>query len=176
DITKYFQLELESERVRSAFILEQASARPPTAHQKPSQAELDRAARSFTDAVSRARDITGTNAPLNVTVDQLVGSEGAWRRSVGEPLVHGHVPPPGVETRRTSAVTQAGEALATATRHARDTAQDNARSDTRSTTILVAGGLIGGLLAALILFTGLINSMLAPLGRLVEGARRLAGG
>src|SRR5262249_24197222 len=37
-------------------------------------------------------------------------------------------------------------------------------------------GLIGGLLAALILCTGLINSMRAPLSRLVEGARRLAGG
>ena len=32
------------------------------------------------------------------------------------------------------------------------------------------------MLAALILFSGLINSMRAPLGRLVEGARRLAGG
>jgi signal transduction histidine kinase len=42
--------------------------------------------------------------------------------------------------------------------------------------VLVAAGLIGGLLAALILFTGLINSMRAPLARLVEGARRLAGG
>ena len=37
DITRYFQLELESERLRSAFILEQAAARPATAHQKPSQ-------------------------------------------------------------------------------------------------------------------------------------------
>ena len=42
DITRYFQLELESERLRSAFILEQAAARPATADQKPSQAELNR--------------------------------------------------------------------------------------------------------------------------------------
>lgn len=176
DITKYFQLELESERLRSAFILEQAAARPATPQQKPSQAELDRAAGSFSDAVARARDITGSNAALNVRLDQLVSSEQAWRRSVGEPLIHGNIPPPGVETRRTTAVTQGGEALATGTRNARAAAQDNARSDTRNTTILVAAGLIGGLLAALILFTGLINSMRAPLGRLVEGARRLAGG
>jgi signal transduction histidine kinase len=176
DITKYFQLELESERLRSAFILEQAAVRPPTSHQNPSQAELDRAAASFSEAVGRARDITGSDAALNVRLDQLVSSEEAWRRSVGEPLLHGHVPPPGVETRRTTAVTRAGESLANGTRDARDAAQDDARSDTRNTTILVAAGLIGGLLAALILFTGLINSMRAPLGRLVEGARRLAGG
>jgi signal transduction histidine kinase len=176
DITKFFQLELESERLRSAFILEQAAARPATPHQQPSQAELDRAAGSFSDAVSRARDITGSDAVLNVRLDQLVTAEQAWRRSVGEPLMRSHVPPPGIETQRTSAVTQAGEGLATSTRDARATAQDDARSNTRSTTILVAAGLIGGLLAALILFTGLINSMRAPLGRLVEGARRLAGG
>jgi signal transduction histidine kinase len=175
-ITKYFQLELESERLRSAFILEQAAARPATPQQKPSRAELGRAAGSFSDAVSRARDISGSDATLNVRLDQLVSAEQAWRRSVGEPLVRGRIPPPGVETPRTSAVTQAGEGLATATRDARATAQDDARSDTRNTTILVAAGLIGGLLAALILFTGLINSMRAPLGRLVEGARRLAGG
>jgi signal transduction histidine kinase len=90
--------------------------------------------------------------------------------------VHGRIPPSGVETTRTSAVTADGEALAAGTRDARDAARDDARSDTRNTTILVAAGLIGGLLAALVLFTGLINSMRAPLGRLVEGARRLAGG
>ncbi|HKH23277.1 MAG TPA: HAMP domain-containing sensor histidine kinase [Solirubrobacterales bacterium] len=176
DITRFFQLELESERLRSAFILEQAAARPATPQQKPSQAELDRATRSFNDAVSRARESTESDPVLNVRLDQLIHSEGAWRRAVGEPLVHGHVPPPGIETRRTSAVTRSGEALSSATRSARVDAQDDARSDTRDTTVLVAAGLIGGLLAALILFTGLINSMRAPLGRLVEGARRLAGG
>jgi signal transduction histidine kinase len=176
DITRFFQLELESERLRSAFILEQAAARPPTAHQKPSQAELNRAAGSFQDAVSRARDATGSDAVLNVRLDQLVLAERAWRKSVGEPLVHGRVPPAGVETKRTSVVTSAGEGLAMSTRDARDASRDSARTDTRNTTVLVAAGLIGGLLAALILFTGLINSMRAPLARLVEGARHLAGG
>ncbi len=45
---------------------------------------------------------------------------------------------------------------------------------TRRSSSLV--GLAGALLAALILFSGLINSMRAPLARLVDGARRLAGG
>src|SRR5262245_42858481 len=176
NITKYFQLEVTSEQLRSAFILEQAAVRPATSHQHPSQAALDRAARSFGDAAARARDLMGSTSALNFRLNQLVASEQAWRRSVGESLVRGHVPPRGVETRRTAAVTQAGLGLANATRSARDAARDDARSDTRNTTILVAAGLIGGLLAALILFTGLINSMRAPLARLVEGARRLAGG
>jgi signal transduction histidine kinase len=176
DITRYFQLELEGERLRAAFILEQASARPATPQQKPSRAELDRAATSFADAVGRARGIAGSDAAVNVRLDQLASAEGAWRRSVAERLLRGNLPPPAVERRRTSAVTTAGDALSNSARNGRDAAQDEARDDTRNTTILVAAGLIGGLLAALILFTGLINSMRAPLGRLVEGARRLAGG
>jgi signal transduction histidine kinase len=176
NITRYFQLELETERIRSAFILEQAAARPPTTHQQPSQVELNQAAASFTDASGRARDLTGGDIALTAKLQQLVAGEAAWRQGVAEPLVHGRVPPPGVERRLTETVTNSGESLAVATRGARDTARNSARSDTRDTTILVAAGLAGALLAALILFSGLINSMRAPLGRLVEGARRLAGG
>src|SRR3954465_7235560 len=62
DITRYFQLELESERLRSAFILEQAAARPATGQRLPSQTELNRAAANFTDAAGRARDLPGSDA------------------------------------------------------------------------------------------------------------------
>jgi signal transduction histidine kinase len=176
DITRYFQLELESERLRSAFILEQAAARPPTGQRLPSQTELSRAAANFGDAVNRAQDLTGDNSELNSDLTQLVANETAWRRSVAQPLVQGKIPKPAVERRLTRAVSNSGEALATATRSARDDSRDHARTETRNTTLLVAAGLAGALLAALILFSGLINSMRAPLGRLVEGARRLAGG
>ena len=176
DITRYFQLELESERLRSASILEQAAARPATPHQKPSQAELNQAAASFTDAAHRARDLTDGDAALNTQLTRVVATEAAWRKAVAEPLIRGRVPPNGVEQRLTSAVTNSGDALATTTRNARNASRDHARTDTRNTTILVAAGLAAALLAALVLFSGLINSMRAPLGRLVEGARRLAGG
>jgi signal transduction histidine kinase len=176
DITRYFQLEVETEHLRSAFILEQAAARPATAHQKPSQAELNQAAASFSDAAGRARDLTDGDTTLTAKLGKLTASEASWRKAVAEPLVQERVPPPGVEQRQTSAVTNSGEALAAASRSARDSSRDHARTETRNTTILVAAGLAGALLAALILFSGLINSMRAPLGRLVEGARRLAGG
>jgi signal transduction histidine kinase len=176
DITRYFQLELQSERLRSAFILEQAAARPATAHQHPSQAELDQAAASFSDAARRARNLTDDDTALTAKLNRVVASEAAWRKTVAEPLIHEQVPPAQVESRLTSAVSNSGEALSAGTSTARDDARDNARTDTRNTTILVAAGLGGALLAALILFSGLINSMRAPLGRLVEGARRLAGG
>ncbi|HEY6654976.1 MAG TPA: HAMP domain-containing sensor histidine kinase [Solirubrobacterales bacterium] len=176
DITRSFQLELESERLRSAFILEQAAVRPAVGQKLPSQAELNRAAGNFGDAVDRAQDLTGDDADLNSDLSQLVASETAWRQSVARPLIQGKIPKPAVEQRLTRAVTNSGDGLATATRNARDDSRDHARTETRNTTLLVAAGLAGALLAALVLFSGLINSMRAPLGRLVEGARRLAGG
>ena len=176
DINRFFQLELETERLRSAFILEQAASRPASAHQKPSRAELAAAAASFGQTADRARQLTGSDAGLTADLQQLVVSEAAWRRAVAEPLVNGQVPAPGVERRLTSTVTNSGQALAIATQGARDDSRDDARTQTRNTVFLVIAGLVGALLAALILFSGLINSMRAPLGRLVEGARRLAGG
>jgi signal transduction histidine kinase len=176
DITRFFQVELESERLRSAFILEQAAARPPTSDQQPNPAELARASANFGQAVDRAQELTRGDPDLTANLSQLVADESAWRQSVAQPLVQGQIPKAGVEQRLTRAVTGSGEDLATATRDARDASRDDARTETRNTTILVAAGLAGALLAALILFSGLINSMRAPLGRLVEGARRLAGG
>ena len=176
DITRFFQIELESERLRSAFILEQAAARPARAGQQPSQAELNRAAANFADAVGRAQDLTDDDAELSASLSQLVANENAWRQSVAQPLVQGNLPKPGVERRLTRQVTSSGAALANAATSEREASRDHARDETRNTTLLVAAGLAGALLAALILFSGLINSMRAPLGRLVEGARRLAGG
>jgi two-component system OmpR family sensor kinase/two-component system sensor histidine kinase BaeS len=176
DTSRYFQLELESERLRSAFILEQAAVRAPSGQQRPNGAELDRAAASFADAADRADDLTGADTVLTSRLERLVVNEEAWRQAVANPRLRGVEPEGNVERRLTSAVTRSGEDLAVSTRSARDSAREEARRDTRNTTILVAAGLGGALLAALILFSGLINSMRAPLARLVDGARRLAGG
>lgn len=176
DVSQYFELELEAERLRSAFILEQAAVRAPSTRQRPNPIELNRAADSFADAAARAQEAAATEAVLAANLEQLVASETAWRQAVARPLLRGQAPPPRVERRLTSAVTTSTDELANSTRAARDGSRDDARTDTRNTTILVAAALIGGVLAALILFSGLINSMRAPLGRLVEGARRLAGG
>jgi signal transduction histidine kinase len=176
DTSRYFQLELESERMRSAFVLEQAAVRAPSPHQNPSRAEVSGAAGSFAQAANRASEYTDGDTLLSSRLQRVVASEATWRREVAQPLLAGHVPAPGVEQRLTSVVTSSGESLAASTRDGRDASREDARTDTRNTTILVAAGLGGALLAALILFSGLINSMRAPLSRLVEGARKLAGG
>jgi signal transduction histidine kinase len=176
DTSRDFQLELESERLNSAFILEQAAIRAPAPNQAPSGAEFAAAARGFTDAANRASELTGGNSDLSAKLEQLVANESSWRGAVAQPVLRGQNPGAAVARRLTTAVTSSGEGLSLATRSARDAARARARDDTRNTTILVAGGLAGALLAALILFSGLINSMRAPLARLVGGARKLAGG
>jgi signal transduction histidine kinase len=176
DVSRYYQLELESEHLRLAFVIEQAAVRPLVPGEKPDRVRFAGAAAGFNEAAARAEDLTGDDAVLQAKLQELVADEAAWRQQVARPLLAGQFPPPNVDRRLTRAVTTSGEALSVETRGARDAARDSARDDTRNTTILVAAGLAGALLAALILFSGLINSMRAPLGRLVEGARRLAGG
>jgi two-component system sensor histidine kinase MtrB len=174
--SRYYQLELESERMRSAFILEQAAVRAGGPSETPARAEFNTATRSFGAAAERAGEFTGSDEALSSGLTRLVADEVAWRRAVARPLLRGRQPGANVDRRLTSSVADSNEALSAATRGARDATRDTARDDTRTTTILVAAGLAGALLAALLLFSGLINSMRAPLSRLVEGARRLAGG
>lgn len=171
-----FQLELESERLRSSFILEQAAIRPPAPDAQPDASEFERAVDEFRQAADRAAELTGGAPPLESRLKRLVVDEVAWREAVAAPRLRGRSPPPGAERRLTSDVTNSAEALTVATRSERDGVREDARDDTRDTTILVAIGLAGALFAALFLFSGLINSMRAPLARLVDGARRLAGG
>lgn len=176
DTNRYYQLELETERLTSSVILEQASIRQPAPGIPPEASELTRAADSFAAAANRAEDLTGDDPVLTAALERVVANEAAWREAVAAPRLRGRSPPVKVERLLTNAVTTSGQALGAAARAARDEVRDTARDDTRATTIMVAAGLAGALLAALMLFSGLINSMRAPLARLVDGARRLAGG
>jgi signal transduction histidine kinase len=174
--SRYFQLELEAERLSSSFIREQAAVRPPAPGLEPDVREFERATEDFRQSADRAAELADGDEELSASLDSLVADEGEWREAVAAPRLRGRSPPPRLERRLTTEVTASSEQLIVGTRGARDGARENARNDTRDTTILVALGLAGALLAALILFSGLINSMRAPLARLVDGARRLAGG
>src|SRR5512144_285211 len=141
DTSRFFQLELESEHLRSAFIVEQSAARPPAPGVKPDRAQFNQAAASFREASRRAADLTDDDTVLKAKLDQLIANEAAWRQAIAKPLLAGRLPPPPLERRLTKAVTTSSEELSVATRGARDSARDNARTDTRNTTILVAAGL-----------------------------------
>src|SRR5829696_1573677 len=172
--SRLFQLELESERMASAFVLEQVSLGSPG--QRPNRAQFARAAERFSAAARRAEGQTGGDEGLRSQLQGWVASERAWRRGLAQPKLAGSRPPATTERGLAQRATTDGEQLGGGARDARDDAQREARDETRDTTILVTAGLAGALLAALLLFSGLINSMRAPLDRLVGGARRLEGG
>ena len=179
ETTRYFQLELETERMRSGFILEQAAIRPPAPGAAPTRGGVRARRRELRRRrPSRAAELTGgrrRRSPARSSAWSRARRPGArrWR----DPMLRGEDPPAGVERRLTNAVTEQRRAISASppARPATRSARARARTPA-STTILVVAGLAGALLAALILFSGLINSMRAPLARLVDGARKLAGG
>src|SRR5215210_1623830 len=59
ETTRYFQMELETEQARSAFVLEQAASRPPAPRVPPSPVALEQASQTFVDATDRAADQAG---------------------------------------------------------------------------------------------------------------------
>jgi two-component system sensor histidine kinase BaeS len=171
----YATLALQNERMRSTFVLEQAALGGPGSPQRR-RAAFDRAAAAASAAATEVRAQASGEPGISAAIDQRTAAEAAWREGVAQPILAGHPPPPAVDRRLTTAVAQGGSEVDLAIGRARTASRDRSNDDTHSTVILVIAGLVGGLLAALVLFTGLINTMRAPLKRLVEGARQLAGG
>src|SRR5262249_23167528 len=104
DTSRNFQLELESERLNSAFILEQAAVRAPTPGEAPSRVEFAGASKGFSDAANRASDLTGNDQHLTARLEQLVADEATWCHNVARPLLRGENPGAPVERRLTAAV------------------------------------------------------------------------
>src|SRR5262245_21725181 len=171
--SRLFQLELEAERMSSAFILEQSAVLGAGV---ASPGQLNQGSKEFKDSAERASELTGGDTVLAGQLQRWVAGEAVWRRTVAAPALRGNQPSAGAAEKLTRRVTTSGERVTECAQNERESARQQARDDTRDTTLMVAAGLGGALIAALLLFSGLINSMRAPLARLVDGARRLAGG
>ncbi len=63
ETSRYFQLELESERLGSSFILEQAAIRPPAPGEPPDAGEFERATEDFQQAAERADELAAGATP-----------------------------------------------------------------------------------------------------------------
>lgn len=175
DSAHYSNLTLQNERLRSTFVLEQAALGSP-AFRPQRRAAFDRAAAAADSAMGEARESAADEPEVSASVDARIAAEASWRGQVAKPILAGGSPPPAVDRTLTTAVADAGNDVDTAIDAARNEARDKTNEDTRSVVILVIAGLLGALLAAIVLFSGLVNSTRAPLKRLVDGARQLAGG
>ena len=112
DVSRNYQLEVETERLRSAFILEQAAVRVPSARQTPDRADFNQAARTFDDTAARAADLVDDDTVLATRLQELTSNEAAWQRQVAVPLLRGRPPPPGAEQKLTADVSKSTESLA----------------------------------------------------------------
>lgn len=172
-----FQLSVEAEQLRSAFILQQSAlARQPSRRSRLCRSAFDQAVAESNQAASDARALAEEEPSVLPMLDQRIAAEQAWRQQLALPLLRGRRAPPGEDRRLTEAVVNAGEQLRSSIERVRDESREQSNDETRKVVLLVIAGLAGALLAAIVLFSGLVGSMRAPLSRLVEGARRLAGG
>jgi signal transduction histidine kinase len=173
----YASLALQNERMRSTFVLEQAALGGASGSGgRLRRNAFSRAAAVATSATSEAQKLAEGEAGISTAIEGRKAAETAWRRRVAKPILSGGSPKPTVDRRLTTAVAKGGNEIDLAIGQARTVSRDRSNADTHTVVILVLAGLFGGLLAAVVLFSGLINSMRAPLKRLVEGARNLAGG
>jgi signal transduction histidine kinase len=174
---RYFSLQLGVERVRSAFLLEQSAlASHVGASRRSAREAFDRAAAASTTATREARRLAGDEPRAIEAIDRRAAAEAEWRRQVAKPVLDGKRPRPQAESNLTRSVVRATDAVTATIQDLRARSRQRSHDDTSNVVILVVVGLAGALLAAIVLFSGLVTSMRAPLSRLVDGARRLAGG
>jgi signal transduction histidine kinase len=174
DTSRQFQLQLAAERMRSAFVLEQASLVRFGTNPAKSRLTYRRAAAASRDAARRAQLVVTHDPAGQALLVRRVRSEGAWRRRVARPVLK-HDPPPA--RRQRVLATRVYTANTAITAHAIQTRaelREAVSDDTRHTLTLVLIGLAAAIIAAALFFFGLVNSMREPLSRLVAAARRLA--
>ncbi len=173
---RFYDVALQVERMRSRFVLELASLGEGRGAESERRAAFERAKAESETAAETARRLAEGEEGITGALERRVSAEDAWQRQVAQPVLAGDGPPLAVERAVTDEVISANQEVSEAAHDARAESRSDASDETRTVLLLIVAGLAGALLAAIVLFAGLIRSMRAPLQRLVDGARLLAGG
>ncbi|MDX6652317.1 MAG: two-component system, OmpR family, sensor histidine kinase ResE [Solirubrobacterales bacterium] len=172
--SRAFQLQVAAERMRSAFVLEQASLVHFDREPRPARITYNSAADASREATAAAEQLAAHDPRAAALLARRVQAEVAWRRRVARRVLAHHAPPPSFQRQLATPVFDAGSALGLYTLQERQALRRQVSSDSRKTLTLVLIGLGSAVVAAALFFFGLINSMREPLARLVTAARRLA--
>jgi signal transduction histidine kinase len=176
DNGRAFQLELAAERLRSAFILEQAALRGSGRSRAAKLREYRQAADVADNAAAAALSLIGGDDPSDRALRSTLAAERRWRNGVAGPILRARPPNPQTAARRAGDVVNAVNQLLAHQRSRRVELRKDVRDESRRTAIFVLAGLAVGFVIAVLIFGGLVNSMRAPLADLVRGARRLSSG
>jgi signal transduction histidine kinase len=172
--SRSFQLQLASERMRSAFVLEQAALVRFGSSPEQTRAAFKRAVATARQAAAAAAPLVAGDSVGQSLLAERTATEAAWRRRIARPVLRGHAPRANRQQALSTRVFDANAALAQRSVGVRAELRRKVTDDTQSTLTLVLIGLGSAVIAAALFFFGLINSMREPLARLVSAARRLA--
>jgi two-component system sensor histidine kinase ResE len=172
--SRSYQLELATERMRSAFVLEQASLTRFNREPKASRSAYRAAAATYAQTTAAAQPLAAHDVTAAQLLGGLTGAEATWRQRVGDAILAKRGPPRFEQRNLARDVLDAGAAIASYEHAARDRERRRTARDTRHTLALVLIGLLAAVAGAGAFFLGLANSMREPLARLITAARRLA--
>lgn len=171
-----YQLELAAERLRSAFILEQAALRGAGRSRAAKLQEFERAATVADNAAGAAESLIGGDTASRRSLERTLAAERRWRQGVAGPLLRGRRVRSGEAAKLAGGVVASVNQLLAHQRAQRFQFRNDVRDESRKTAIFVIAGLVAAFVVSVLIFSGLVNSMRAPLAALVRGARRLSGG
>jgi signal transduction histidine kinase/HAMP domain-containing protein len=174
DSSRAFQLEVAAERMRSAFVLEQASVARFENEPRAARTAYRVAVAASMRTTTAARSIATGDPTATELIDKRAAAEEGWRHDVARPILRGRAPPRARQRRLAAKAAAPTVALSAHALQRRSQLRTDVSDATRHTLLLVLIGLGAAVLAATVFFFGLVNSMREPLAKLVAAAHRLA--
>jgi len=171
-----YQLELAGERMRSAFILQQAAVRGARGGGATDAEAFREASATAGSITERARELAAVDPDAAAAVERRTAAAERWRSEVAEPVLAGRDPDRELAAELAGAVLDADRQLIERQRERREALRESVSGDTRTTLVWILVGLGCALAAGLLAVAGIAESMRQPVTRLAEAARRLAGG
>jgi two-component system sensor histidine kinase ResE len=176
DTTRSFKVELASEHMRQAFLVEQATVASSAVDRQAAREKFKIDVSNFAQAAGDTRGLIEDDPRADQLVDASVAAEREWRQGAAEPILAGRPLPQSQQNSLAQSVQTDVDRLINSQDTKQSELRDKTASSTHKTVIAVALLLFLGLGLAVALFSGLIASMRKPLEELVDASGQLAEG
>ena len=176
DTTRSFKVELASEHMRQAFLVEQATVASSAVDRQRASEKFKIDVSNFGQAADDTRGLIEDDPRADQLLDASVAAEKEWRQGAAQPILAGRPLPQSQQSSLAQSVQSDVDRLINSQDTKQSELRDKTASSTHKTVIAVALLLFLGLGLAVALFSGLIASMRKPLEELVDASGQLAEG
>ena len=176
DTTRSFKVELASEHMRQAFLVEQATVASSAVDRQRASEKFKIDVSNFGQAADDTRGLIEDDPRADQLLDASVAAEKEWRQGAAQPILAGRPLPQSQQNSLAQSVQTDVDRLINSQDTKQSELRDKTASSTHKTVIAVALLLFLGLGLAVALFSGLIASMRKPLEELVDASGQLAEG